>query len=157
MTVKYETILTCTDFSEDADYALQVAWDLAQRHQARWYCLHVLHSVYRFFPDPEDTAAKSKEGAPFPSDLLEKAREKLQEYCKTRLKDAEREPTFEVVWGVPFVEIVRFARSRKVDCIVLGAAGASNIRRIAYGSTAENVARRAHCTVIITRDPKKGY
>jgi len=62
---------------------------------------------------------------------------------------------YQVVGGVPFVEIVRYARASDVDFIVLGASGSSELDKTTFGSTAENVARRAHCTVMAIRFPGK--
>ncbi|HMK66234.1 MAG TPA: universal stress protein, partial [Thermodesulfobacteriota bacterium] len=64
---------------------------------------------------------------------------------------------FQVSGGVPFVEIIRFARAKNVNFIVLGAAGSSELDRTTFGSTAENVARRAHCTVMAIRYPEKTF
>jgi nucleotide-binding universal stress UspA family protein len=158
MAVTYKTILYCTDFSEAADYALKVAWDLAERHQARLYCLHILPAAYRFFPDEPGAEEKKEEGPTASTAAAEKAKTRMKGLLKKKgLAVPDHRVEWEIRCGVPFVEIVRCSRERQVDCIVLGAAGSSNIRRIAYGSTAENVARRAHCTVVITRNPERGY
>jgi nucleotide-binding universal stress UspA family protein len=62
---------------------------------------------------------------------------------------------FQALKGVPIVEIVRFARSQEVDLIVMGAAGSSKSNKLHFGRTAENVARRAQCTVMCIRNPKR--
>ena len=52
------------------------------------------------------------------------------------------------------LEIIRFARKKTVDVIVMGAMGKSEIDRQSFGSTVENVARRAHCHVMAIRNPE---
>lgn len=153
MPITYQRILCCTDFSEEADYAREVAWDLAKRHQASLYCLHVIPLSYRFFPEADGEEVNT---SPAPA-VVEKAEARLRGAFRGKGSVANRPVEFAVRWGVPFVEIIRFGRERQTDCIVLGASGSSNVRRIAYGSTAENVARRAHCSVWITRRPESGY
>jgi nucleotide-binding universal stress UspA family protein len=157
MSIKCDRILYCTDFSEDADYALQTALDMAERHQARLYVLHVLHSVYQSMPSNCENPGVDGGGSIISPELLEKGTLKLKERYETKMSALKNNYEFHVVCGIPFMEIIRFARSQKVNCIVLGAAGTSNIKRITFGSTAENVARRANCTVMITRDPDKGF
>jgi universal stress protein A len=157
LAMKYDKILFCTDFSEDAGYALLTALDLAERYQARLYVLHVLPSAYQSMPGSADASGRVGEEALISPEVMEKGKARIEEIYKSKMGLLKSNYEFHVVWGVPFVEIARFARAQKVDFIVLGAAGSSNIKRITFGSTAENVARRAHCTVMITRDPEKGF
>jgi nucleotide-binding universal stress UspA family protein len=156
MAMKYSRILYCTDFSEDAEYAFQTALDMAERHEARLYVLHILHSSYNSIESPDKAGSKKKEDMLSP-EILVRATKKLQEIYEPKLETLKNNYEFHGAWGVPFVEIVRFARVHQIDFIVLGAAGSSNIKRISFGSTAENVARRAHCTVLITRRPEKDF
>jgi nucleotide-binding universal stress UspA family protein len=157
MTIKYNKILYCTDFSGEADYAFLTALDMAERYQTRLYVLHVFHSTYKFLPDGGVESGRKVEEKIISPEIIEKGKEKLKELYESKMGALNSNYEFHVVWGVPFVEIARFARTQNVDFIVLGAAGSSNIKRITFGSTAENVARRAHCTVMITRDPGKGF
>jgi nucleotide-binding universal stress UspA family protein len=157
MTINFKRILFCTDFSEDADNALLTALDIAERYQARFYVLHVLHSVYQSMPDSCEYPGQGR-GEPIISpEQLEKGTQKLKERYEHKMSALKTNYEFQVVCGVPFMEIIRFARAQNVDCIVMGAAGTSNIKRITFGSTAENVSRRAHCTVMIIRDPEKRF
>jgi len=59
--------------------------------------------------------------------------------------------------GVPFVEIVRYARENAVDLVVMGASGSSELDKMTFGSTVENGARRAHCHVMAIRNPEKAF
>ena len=156
MALKYERILYCTDFSEDADYAFLTALDMAEKYQARLFIFHVLHSPYKYMRSIVDEPGPGGEEAFISPELIEKSLKNLKERYEPKMGDF-RHYEFHVVGGVPFVEIVRFARAQNVNFIVLGAAGSSNIKRITFGSTAENVARRAHCTVMITHNPEKAF
>jgi nucleotide-binding universal stress UspA family protein len=157
MAIKYRRILYCTDFSKDADYALSTALDLAEKYQARIYVLHVIHFPTQSIPYQKDGSEKAGGESIFSSEFLEKGTKKLRERYEAKMGALKNNCEFHVVVGVPFVEIIRFARSQDVQFIVLGAAGSSNIQRLTFGSTAENVARRAHCTVLITRKPEKDF
>lgn len=152
----YRNILYCTDFSEDADLAFRNAVDLAQRYGAKLYILHVLHSPYQIRRDMVDeygTGTPTDEVTP---GLLEKAKNDLTEkYAKRlgKLKGYE----LVVIEGVPFVEIIRFAKTKRMDLIIMGAVGRSEIDRQSFGSTVENVARRAHCHVMAIRNPEAAF
>ncbi|OGP49081.1 MAG: hypothetical protein A2Y79_01690 [Deltaproteobacteria bacterium RBG_13_43_22] len=157
MPIKYDRILFCTDFSDDADYALLTALEMAKRYQARLYVLHVVHSAYPKVSDGVNESGKDGEETINTPEIIEKGKEKLIELYESKMGELSNPIEFQVVLGVPFVEIVRFARAQNINFIVLGAAGSSNIERITFGSTAENVARRAHCTVMITRNPERVF
>ena len=156
MALKYEKILYCTDFSEDADYAFFTALDMAEKYQARLYLLHVLHSPYKYMRTIVDETQEGGQEAFLDQGVLEKGLKKLKERYEPKLGEFTN-TVYQVVGGVPFVEIVRYARNQGADCIVLGAAGSSDLDRTTFGSTAENVARRAHCTVMAIRYPGKTF
>ena len=62
--------------------------------------------------------------------------------------------TTEVFLGVPFVEIVKSARTRKAGMIVMGTHGRSGLSHLLIGSTAEKVVRHAPCPVLVI--PSRG-
>jgi Universal stress protein UspA and related nucleotide-binding proteins len=157
MAIKYERILFCTDFSEDADYAFLTALDMAEKYQARLFVLHVLHSPYKDMPRLVNKPGKGVEEALLSSDIIEKGTQRLRARYEPKMSVLRNNCQFHLVSGIPIVEIVRFAHAKNVDLIVLGAAGSSNVSRIPFGSTAENVARRAHCSVMVVRYPGKTF
>jgi nucleotide-binding universal stress UspA family protein len=59
--------------------------------------------------------------------------------------------TTEINDGRAFTEIISRAHEWKADLIVVGARGASSVEEIMAGSTAENLTRRAACSVLIVR------
>jgi nucleotide-binding universal stress UspA family protein len=70
-----------------------------------------------------------------------------------RVKDPEKM----VVRGVPFVEIIRIAKERHVDLIVIGTHGRTGIDHMLFGSTAEKVVRKASCPVLTVRIAGKEF
>jgi nucleotide-binding universal stress UspA family protein len=154
--ISYKNILYCTDFSEDADIAFSHALDLAKRHRAKLFIIHVIHSPYYFRRDMVDEYARDKEIVEANTEILEKGKADLEKKYASRLgNDIE----YELVTreGVPFVEIIRFAKKNGIDVIVMGAVGNSEIDRQSFGSTVENVARRAHCHVVAIRNPEAKF
>lgn len=155
--VQYSNILYCSDFSEESEMAFHHAMDFCQRYKARLHIIHVLHSGYKYMrhvvneyveEDKEEEIADDELVARAETDLRKRYGERLEE-CK--------EVTFTARIGVPFVEIVRYARENKVDFIVMGASGSSELNKQTFGSTVENVARRAHCHVMAIRNPELAF
>jgi nucleotide-binding universal stress UspA family protein len=54
--------------------------------------------------------------------------------------------------GIPAREIIRAAREVEADLVVIGAHGATGLREILYGTTAEGVVRGAPCPVLSVGD-----
>lgn len=58
---------------------------------------------------------------------------------------------YSAVHGRPDVEILRVARERAADAIVVGTSGRTGVGRLLLGSVAEKVVRGADCTVIVVK------
>ena len=134
--------------------AFHHALDFAQRYEASLHILHVLHSGYKYWRHVVDEYVPSGDTEKVvDEELLGRAEADLKERYQDRSKGC-KEVTFAVRVGVPFVEIVRYARENTVDLIVMGASGSSELDKQTFGSTVENVARRAHCHVVAIRNPE---
>lgn len=142
-----KNILYPTDLSRDNDPALTYASVLAAESGAT---LHILHA-----DDLQDVGADALEfgyasGAPWDQNERVKVREKLGEI---------RPPIGRVAYehhyvrGAPVREIVKFARARKVDLVVMASHGRTGLARVVMGSVAEGVMRKAHCAVLIVKQP----
>jgi len=59
--------------------------------------------------------------------------------------------------GSPFVEIVRYAKDRDIDLIVMGTHGRGPIAHMLLGSVAEQVVRKAPCPVLTVRHPEHEF
>ena len=152
--ISYSKVLFCTDFSEDAGMAFHHALDFARRYNASLHILHVLHSGYkymRYVVDEYVPAEKREETAD--AELIKRAEADVRARYEDKAKEC-KEVAVAVRIGVPFVEIVRYARENQVDLIVMGASGSSELDKQTFGSTVENVARRAHCHVVAIRNPE---
>jgi nucleotide-binding universal stress UspA family protein len=138
-----KTILHPTDFSERARHAMHLACALARDHGAKLVLCHVklppavVYGEFGALP-PE---------AP---DSLESLRRALDEVAPAEpALVAERV----VVEGDPVAEIVRLARERGADLIVMGTHGRTGLGRLLMGSVAEQVLRKAPCPVLTLKAP----
>ena len=155
--IQYKNILYCSDFSEEAEMAFHHAVDFCQRYGAKLHLLHVLHSEYKYMRHIVDEYVNSDKKEQVADEaLMKQAESDLKSRYGGRLENCSQ-VDFSVRIGVPFVEIVRYARENEVDFIVMGASGSSELDKQTFGSTVENVARRAHCHVMAIRNPELAF
>lgn len=152
----YQNILFCTDFSEDAEIAFIHAVDLAERYGSKLHILHVLHSTLRYSPTETDEHALPGDVTYASDEVIAKAVDDLKARYTPRLGGVK-----DAVWaakpGTAFVEILRYSRDHPIDLIVMGSAGTSQREPTHYGSTVDQVARRAHCHVMAIKNPERTY
>ena len=147
-----ERILVPTDFSESALNALNYAVDLNRILKARLYLLHVLQDFTEFseynlspsilpqlYVEVEENAAKRLENILadiVPSEIT----------CGTY-----------ILHGVPFYEIIQFAKNENVDLIVIGSHGRTGLKHVLFGHTAEKVVKKSPCPVLTVRHPETEF
>jgi nucleotide-binding universal stress UspA family protein len=137
--------------------AFHHAIDFCQRYEAHLHLLHVLHSGYKYMRHVVDEYVESDQEEQVADEkLIDQAEADLKSRYGDRLENCTR-TVYAVRVGVPFVEIVRYAREHQVDFIVMGASGSTELDKQTFGSTVENVARRAHCHVMAIRNPEIAF
>lgn len=157
--IKYQNILFCTDFSEDASIAFLHALDLSKKHKAKLHIFHVPHSSYTYNRHVVDEHVPdgSPGGEAFFSPSIEKAAlENLKSEYEGKLGDFQ-DALFVVKCGSPDVEIIRYAKKNNIDVIIMGALGKAEQDRMIHGSTVANVSKYAHCHVIAIRNPARQF
>ena len=89
------------------------------------------------------------------SEVAEIARKKLDYYFRKTKEDLPELENVDykmiVKEGNPSDIIMNYAKEHDFNLIVIGYRGQSTIERLVVGSTASNVARYAHCSVLIYR------
>ena len=142
--LQIQTILVPIDFSDSADYALEVALSMARDHHARL--------VLMTSPPPQPTPPMSEVYIPELGDprLIEECRRRLAELASsiTSLPVETR-----LIMGAPGPTIVQAAQDCRTDLIVMGSHGRTGLYRLLMGSVAEHVMRYAPCPVL-TIKPK---
>ena len=153
----FTTILAAIDFSENSDYAFNLAVNIAAAFNSRLVVLHVIdnqvvygNGLYMSYPyiDPYSsiyTAELEKE-------LEESAKAMITKFCESRLAGFSNYSS-SIETGTPFREIIRMADKTAASMIVLGTHGRSGLGRLVFGSTAERVVRGAHCPVLTVPMP----
>ncbi len=146
------SILLPTDFSECGNYALSYAASLARTFGATILCVHVIEPMV-------PTVGYSGMTEPLPiadiADRLEDSAERELPKLAEREECAGLDVEELIVHGEAASEIVRVAKERSVDLIVVSSHGRTGLGRILFGSTAEAIVRHAPCPVLVVKPAKE--
>jgi nucleotide-binding universal stress UspA family protein len=150
--MQIKTILFPTDFSNGARAAMDHAISLAGDYQAKLILLYVIQDI--------SIAEWYIPSALSVTDLIqdmqksaEKEMDKWGAEAAAKVKNVEKL----VIRGVPFVEILKSAKDKNADLIVIGTHGRTGIDHMLFGSTAEKVVRKAPCPVLTVRIAGKEF
>lgn len=143
----FSNIVFGTDFSKAADYAYRWAYKLAKEVGAK---LHLFHAC-----DINTSAAGVPVEQAEIEDQIQKAKEKIEKRYLSKLNGYDNY-SVEVREGIPYVEILKFAREKTGDLIVM----AHHTREVdpekaVLGSTVEQVVLRSACPVASVNHPDK--
>lgn len=149
--MQIKTILFPTDFSNGARAAMDHAVSLARDYQAKLILLYVIQDI----SIAEWYIPSSLSVADLVEDMQKSAWQEMEKWGAevSEVKDVEKV----VVRGVPFVEIIKTAREKKADLIIIGTHGRTGIDHMLFGSTAEKVVRKAPCPVLTVRMAGKEF
>jgi nucleotide-binding universal stress UspA family protein len=140
-------ILVATDFSADAERALDWALELAKPIGAQIHVLHAYYidipvSVHGFLAFPDDAVSRARAGA---QARLEGLAQRLAPITaiQTHLSVLD-----------PVTAILELANSLPADLIVMGTRGLSGIKHVIFGSVAECTVRLSACPVLTVKAPR---
>ncbi len=151
--ITLKRILLPTDFSDYSQHAVRYACGFAEKFDAEVHLLHVLQDLVAIVPEP---------GLAFPppgdymDELRRSAEQALEKVVSEEWSRAHRvlKATRQ---GVPFVEIIRYARDNEIDLIVMATHGRSGLAHVLLGSVTEKVVRKAPCPVLTVRPPEHTF
>lgn len=141
-------ILYATDYSRASARALDEAVNLAKQHDAELLVLHVIEPVTTYvtgedfgsaglYMKLEDATKKEAEAS------MQKLMDKLQK-SKVKVKSL-------LLRGTPHDQIVKAAKNRNADMIVIGTHGRTGLSKLFMGSVAGKVVSTATCPVLTVR------
>lgn len=146
--MQVDTILVPTDFSDEAQAALEHALDLAVRLHSR---VHLLHACYIApYGGTHWTPA-------YPPDLFDRVQSQAEKrIAEVKEKASERGVPIqtEVILGPASIAIVETAERLHADLIVMGTRGLSGLKHVMLGSVTERTLRRAPCPVLTVKGPE---
>ncbi|MGE3317110.1 MAG: universal stress protein [Planctomycetaceae bacterium] len=147
--ITMKKILIPTDFSKGSESAIRYGCELAAKFNAEIHLLNVLPETVGGF---EGYYAFSPEVI---EDIRKEAHAKMNSISVPESHSGQKVIKV-VVTGVPFLEIVRYAKNQQIDLIVMGTYGRGAISHILLGSVAERVVRKAPCPVLTVRNAEPG-
>ena len=136
---KGERILVAVDGSIYSENALDQAISMATVCNSRLFAIHVVEA----YP-------KHLESAPAVEDEIKKAGMKFLEEVKE--KAAKKNVSCEIilqVGGQPHEFIVKEAKGKDIDLIVVGTHGKSGLKKLFMGSVAQKVIGHTPCAVLV--------
>ena len=143
----FSNIVFGTDFSKAADYAYKWAYGLAKEVGAK---LHLFHAC-----DINTTAAGEIVEQSEIENQIAKAKEKIEKRYIAQM-DGYDNYEIEVREGIPYVEILKFAREKTGDLIVMAHhAREVDPEKAVLGGTVEQVVLRSACPVASVNHPDK--
>ena len=155
--LQLKKILVPTDCSENSKKALVYAVRLAQRNNSSVILFHV-------FEPPEFVRQ-------LPQDYSYEAHEEMRKQCDTAMRrsaetlgmlsEAVKGSNIQIEisqrLGTPYEEIVKFAKEKEGDLIVIATHGYTGLNHFLLGSTAERVVRLAPCPVLVVRKEERDF
>lgn len=145
-------ILVPIDFSEHSKKALHYAVPFARQFHARIDLLYVVEpTIY-----PADFSFGQIGMPNVENELRIKGEQELQELIRTEVKGTVQSEAFVKV-GLPFVEVVSFAKEEGIDLIIVATHGHTGVEHVLFGSTAEKIVRKAPCPVLVVRSDERDF
>ena len=151
--IPFSRLLCAIDFSDSSIAALQFALSLAMESDARLTLVHVLEWPWEEPPSPRLEDLPIEQGA-----ALAEYRRYREKMALTRLEalvpDSMRlshRPVTRLSNGKPYVQIIDLANAEGSDLIVIGVHGRNPFDMMVFGSTTNQVVRRAPCPVLTLR------
>ncbi len=156
--MKLTRILAPTDFSKYSGFALEWAAYLAQCMKADLVLLHVISEEEgKIIEEVIGEGAVVQIPKGIRQDVVEDRQKKLKsQYDMVVPRDIKASLKVEQMTriGVPFLEIVKAAKEKDVDLIVMGTHGRTGLSHVLIGSVAEKVVHHAHCGVLTIKHPQ---
>lgn len=142
-------ILVPTDFSKPAMIAAEVAADIAKKANAELTLLHVVEEAVGNSLNVEGqvTSDGRWEERLFTMKLIEKAKKQLSKLVEDPKFEGIRVKQ-ELRIGSPYHGMNTIITEKKVDLVVMGTAGHSELEQMIIGSNTEKIVRRSHCPVL---------
>jgi universal stress protein A len=147
-----QKILVPIDFSTPCNKAFKYALGFARQFGSQIVMIHVVESAPVTGVEPlavEGTARTQNE--------LALAEEKMQALADASPRDANLRITSGIRRGVATHEIVQAAEELDVDLIIMATHGLRGWKHFGLGSTADRVARAAHCPVLVVREREREF
>jgi len=143
--IRLRQILVPLDFGEASEVALGYGRALAATFGASLHVVHVMENPFLRPSAIDPYQLKAAAAARLNQRLTDDDRTALQAHAVLETSDN------------PAEEIVKYAKARAIDLIVMGTHGRGALAQLLVGSVAERVVRTAPCPVLTVRHPEHEF
>lgn len=147
-----ERVLAAVDFTQYGEQAVKTALFLSKNLKAKTTVLHIVNQA------PFDGHFFGPASVDLMNQVEEKARVELAKTVNS-WTSGETEVQIEVDMGVPYVDILRFAKNQKSQFLVIGSHGRKGLEHLLLGSVSETIVQKSEVPVWVVkgefRAPKK--
>lgn len=140
--IPYTRLLCPVDFSDSSLAALRFAFSIAKEADANVTVLHVFD-----WPVDDELLVQRFDEPEFRRLVEEQTRARLEALVTDDVR-VWCKPTTEIAYGKPYREILQAAAADSADLIVIGVRGRNPVDLMLFGSTTNQVVRRASCPVL---------
>jgi nucleotide-binding universal stress UspA family protein len=143
--LRLRTIIVAMDFSKASERALETAGELAKSAGPAHVML--VHGYYI----PPDIEAFVPDKVPSYLEMLSEQATRALQTALVGLQDAGISAEYVALRGSPDEVVVKLAKDKDADLIVMGTHGRTGLAHWALGSVAERVVQHAHCPVLTVK------
>lgn len=159
----YKKILCPVDFSSHSAAALKKAGQLVTLFNAQLVVAHIINNPWSEMYENEFEKVKGeyeeihKTHSEFPmriiphEAIIKVVNKMVDDFMSSQVPGIAYEP-FVKDYEHTYRALIEFAADANVDLIVMSTHGRTGPKRLYFGSVAENVVRRAPCSVLIVRE-----
>lgn len=147
-----KTILVPTDFSEQANFALDLARQLAIKHRMELKLFHVVEQGTTPYMTAVSGGMHNQMDNVYVLRLIEKVKAQFQVMI-SELQKVKVPASYQIRIGNPYKKISSYIKNEACELIIMGTHGTSGMDDLLVGSNTEKVVRYAHCPVITLKDP----
>ncbi|EON78695.1 UspA [Lunatimonas lonarensis] len=151
-----KSILVPYDFSQEAEYAFQLAQELAGKSACKLKLVHVIEipTTQHFNTMGEVNMEDTFVDKIYMAEMVEKRKEQMK-----ALEEAHAVKPYQfstkISFGNPYAGIASEITDIKADLVVMGSKGSSGLEELLIGSNTEKVVRHSKCPVITVKSPIK--
>jgi universal stress protein A len=146
--IRLNRVLVPVDFSEFGKHALKYGCEFARRFGSELHLLHVVEDVYPMVPEAGMLLPAQGD---YLAELQAAARKALDKVPEPDWCQGLANVVRSVETGTPFLEVIRYAREKEIDLIVIGTHGRTGLVHMLMGSVAEKIVRKSPCPVLTVR------
>jgi nucleotide-binding universal stress UspA family protein len=149
--IMVKNILVPTDGSKNSDNAVQMAVDMAKKYGAELYIVYVVPKgeipkrVVDYLREERLDGGLGKLSTKVIGEAV------LEPVLKKIKAQGIKDGKWMVLRGDPAQEILKFARSRKIDMIIMGKGGHGVIKGLLLGSVSRKVCNLAECSCVTVK------